>query len=64
MTGAGASVFRNAEMEQALSANFAASALDNIKVSPTDLNSDLHASPEYRAALVLEMAKRAVAGIE
>jgi len=29
-------------------------------VDPADFNSDLHASPEYRAHLVLVMAARAV----
>ena len=61
VTGAGPSVFRVAEMEQALSGNFAPEALDGISVSDGDLNSDLHASAEYRAHLVGVMAKRAVA---
>ena len=63
VTGAGATVFRNSDMEQALAADFSAAALDSINVSSDDFNSDLHASPEYRAALVKEMAKRAVASI-
>ena len=41
--------------------NFAAAALDGIKVPADDLMSDIHASPEYRANLVAVMAKRAVA---
>ena len=40
---------------------FAAKALDGIKVKPDGLNSDIHASAEYRAHLVKVMAQRAVA---
>ncbi|MGI9435956.1 MAG: FAD binding domain-containing protein [Geminicoccaceae bacterium] len=61
VTGAGASVFRSSDAETALAANFNPAALDNLAVSPTDLNSDIHASAEYRAHLVKIMAKRAVA---
>jgi carbon-monoxide dehydrogenase medium subunit len=60
VTGAGASAFRQAEMEKALSAKFAPESVASIKVSPDGLNNDLHASPEYRAHLVTIMAKRAV----
>jgi carbon-monoxide dehydrogenase medium subunit len=60
VTGAGPSVFRQAEMEKALSAKFAPESVASIKVKPDGLNNDLHASPEYRAHLVTVMAKRAV----
>jgi len=61
VTGAGPSVFRQKEMEAALAKSFAPDAVANIKVSPSGLNGDIHASPEYRAHLVTVMAKRAVA---
>lgn len=62
ITGAGANgVFRVAEMEKALASNFSADAIANVKVSPDDVNGDIHGSPEYRAHLVTVMAKRAVA---
>jgi len=60
VTGAGPSVFRQAEMEKALSAKFAPESVASIKVKPDGLNNDLHASPEYRAHLVTVMARRAV----
>jgi carbon-monoxide dehydrogenase medium subunit len=60
VTGAGPSVFRQAEMEKALVAKFAPDAVASIKVKPDGLNNDLHASPEYRAHLITVMAKRAV----
>jgi carbon-monoxide dehydrogenase medium subunit len=60
ITGAGASAFRQTEMEKALSSKFAPEAVANIKVKPDGLNNDLHASPEYRAHLITIMCKRAV----
>ena len=60
VTGAGASVFRQAEMEKALTAKFAPESVANIKVKADGLNNDLHASPEYRAHLITVMARRAV----
>ena len=60
VTGAGPSVFRIPEMEAALSATFAPEALAHIDVPAGDLNSDPHATAEYRAHLVGVMAARAV----
>ena len=62
ITGAGPGVFRVAEMEAALKANFSADVVADIKVSPDGLNSDIHGSAEYRAHLVTVLSKRAVAG--
>ncbi len=62
VTGAGDNgVFRSPEIESALSTNFAPSALQGVSVPSGSLMGDLHASPEYRANLVVVMAKRAVA---
>jgi len=61
VTGAGPAVFRQKEMEAALAKSFTPDAVANITVSPSGLNGDIHASPEYRAHLVTVMAKRAVA---
>ena len=61
VTGAGPCVFRQTEMEQALARSFAADAIKDIKQPDNGLNSDIHASAEYRAHLVNVMARRAVA---
>mgnify|MGYP002628018342 CR=1 FL=1 len=61
VTGAAPSVFRIAEMEQALASNFSAEAIEGITVPADDLNSDMHAAADYRAHLVGVMAKRAIA---
>jgi carbon-monoxide dehydrogenase medium subunit len=64
VTGAASSVFRESAMEAALAKSFTSDAVANIKVSPGNLNSDLHGSAEYRAHLVTVMAKRAVAAAQ
>ena len=61
VTGAGSVVFHQKEMEAALSRSFTPDAVANVKQSASGLNSDIHASAEYRAHLVTVMAKRAVA---
>jgi carbon-monoxide dehydrogenase medium subunit len=61
VTGAGESgVFRAKELEAALAGNFDPSALAGLTVSAKNLMGDIHASPEYRANLVVVMTKRAV----
>jgi carbon-monoxide dehydrogenase medium subunit len=60
VTGAGPCVFRVPEMEQALAKSFSPDAIKDIKVAADELNSDIHASSEYRAHLVNVMARRAV----
>jgi carbon-monoxide dehydrogenase medium subunit len=61
VTGAAPCVFRQREMEAALARDFRPEAIAAIKIAPDNLNSDIHASAEYRAHLVTVMAKRAVA---
>lgn len=61
ITGAGPTVFRVSEMEQALTASFTPEAIANISVPADNLNADLHATAEYRAHLIGVMAKRAIA---
>ena len=61
VTGAGLSVFRAGDIEAALETAFSPDALDGISISADGLNSDLHASAEYRANLIIVLARRAAA---
>jgi carbon-monoxide dehydrogenase medium subunit len=61
VTGAGGSVFRWLEAEAALAKDWSVEALAGLAHPTTDLNSDIHATAEYRAHLVKVMAQRAVA---
>lgn len=61
VTGAGSNgVFRWSEAEEALRARFGAKSLDGLKAPLDMMNSDIHASADYRAHLVEVMTKRAV----
>ncbi len=62
VNGAGANgVFRVAQMEAALAANWSVDAVAGVKLDASGMNGDIHGSAEYRAHLVTVMAKRAVA---
>ena len=62
VTGAGANgVFRVKSFEEALKKRFAAKSLEGMTIPATGMNSDIHASPEYRAHLVGVLARRALA---
>lgn len=61
VTGAAGSVFRMADMENALREEWSAERIAGIAIGAEDLNDDMHASAEYRAHLVGVMARRAVA---
>lgn len=64
VTGAGANgVFRATELENALSKDFSASALQGVTVDASTLNSDIHADADYRAHLIGVMTRRALAKI-
>ncbi|MFL6581334.1 MAG: FAD binding domain-containing protein [Burkholderiales bacterium] len=63
VTGAGPCVFRVTELEKALGKSFSPDVVNGIKVPATNLNSDIHASAEYRAHLITVMARRAVSQI-
>jgi carbon-monoxide dehydrogenase medium subunit len=61
VTGAGNSgVFRVKDMEKKLGEKFAPEAIAKSKIAADKLNSDLHASAEYRSHLIGVMAARAV----
>jgi carbon-monoxide dehydrogenase medium subunit len=61
VTGAGPHVFRLADAEARLANSFTPQALDGLVVSQDNLNTDIHASAEYRAHVIVVMGKRAVA---
>ncbi|MBN8493429.1 MAG: xanthine dehydrogenase family protein subunit M [Burkholderiales bacterium] len=60
VTGAKSSVFRATAIEAALNASFTPAAAKAVKLPADDMNSDLHGSAQYRAAMVSVMAARAV----
>ena len=60
ITGAASCVFRSKELESSLSNNFSTSSIDSVNISSKGLNSDIHASAEYRAHIIKVMAKKAV----
>tara|TARA_Y100000590_G_C15548864_1_gene950088 strand:+ start:69 stop:854 length:786 start_codon:yes stop_codon:yes gene_type:complete len=60
ITGAGNCVFRSNELESALLNNFTPSAVDSASILSKGLNSDIHASAEYRAHIIKVMTKKAV----
>ena len=62
ITGAGQDgVFRHDGLEAALNNSFSADSVDGVAVDDSSLMSDMHASADYRAHLITEMTKRAVA---
>lgn len=60
VTGATSCAHRGMRLEEALGGKLDASALDAVELPVEKMNSDIHASAEYRAHLVKVMAKRAV----
>jgi carbon-monoxide dehydrogenase medium subunit len=60
ITGAANGVFRHSGLEAALSRDFSAKAVEGVSIDSADLNGDIHASAEYRAALIKVQTQRAV----
>jgi len=62
VTGAGSNgVFRVNSFEEALKKRFSPKSLEGMTIPANGMNSDIHASAEYRAHLVAVLARRAVA---
>jgi carbon-monoxide dehydrogenase medium subunit len=62
VTGAGANgVFRVKSFEEALKKRFAPKSIEGMTVPTVGMNTDIHASAEYRAHLIAVLARRALA---
>ncbi len=62
VTGAGSNgVFRVKSFEEALKKRFSPKSIEGMTIPATGMNSDIHASAEYRAHLVGVLARRALA---
>ena len=61
VTGCKSSVFRATALETALNASFTPEAAKAVQMPASDINSDMHGSAAYRAAMISVMASRAVA---
>ena len=60
VTGAKSSVYIDKDLSKKLTSSFSSSAIDGMKLDHSEMNSDMHASSEYRANLVSLYAKKAV----
>jgi carbon-monoxide dehydrogenase medium subunit len=60
VTGAKSCVYIDKELSKKLSSDFSSSAIEGIELDDSEMNSDMHASAEYRANLVSLYAKKAV----
>jgi aerobic carbon-monoxide dehydrogenase medium subunit len=61
ITGAGHCAFRPRDLEQALTVRFTPETARGVAISPRELQTDTHASAEFRAQLISELAAEAVA---
>ena len=61
VTGAKSNVFRATPIEEALNRSFTPEAAKAVKMPTDGINSDMHGSAAYRAAMISVMASRAVA---
>ena len=60
VTGAKSCVYNDKDLAGALTKNFSSSAIEGVKISSSGMNSDIHASSDYRANMVKAFAKKAV----
>ena len=61
VTGAKSCVYNDKDLAGALTKNFSSSAIDSVKISSSGMNSDIHASSDYRANMVKAFATKGVA---
>ena len=60
ITGAKSSVYIDKDLSKALSNSFSSSAIEGMKLNSTEMNSDIHASGDFRASLVVTYTKKAI----
>ena len=60
VTGAKSCVYNDKDLSKALSNKFSSSSVDAVRISSSGMNSDIHASAEYRANMIKVFAKNAV----
>ena len=60
VTGAKSCVYSEKDLAGALKKNFSSSVIDQVKISSSGMNSDIHASADYRANMVKVFTKKAV----
>jgi carbon-monoxide dehydrogenase medium subunit len=60
ITGAKSVVYVDKDLSKTLSNSFSSSALDGMKLDGSEMNSDVHASGDFRASLVATYTKKAV----
>ena len=60
ITGAKPCVYFDKDLAKALELSFSSNSISGMQVNSSNMNSDIHASAEYRASLVVTQAKKAV----
>ena len=60
VTGAKSCVYIDKDLSKALSNSFSSSAIEGMKLNSTEMNSDIHASGDFRASLVVTYTKKAI----
>ena len=60
VTGAKSCVYSEKDLAGALKKNFSSSVIDQVKISSSGMNSDIHATANYRANMVKVFTKKAV----
>ena len=60
ITGAKSCVYKDKDLSKVLSSSFSSTALEGMTLNSSDMNSDIHASAEFRASLIVTHAKKAV----
>ena len=60
ITGAQSVVYIEKDLSKALLSNFSSSAVDGMELDSSEMNSDIHASANYRASLIITYTKKAV----